>query len=278
MRALVLGAAGQLGAEMVRLLGRDSGLTRQQVSITDEAAVDAAIGAARPRIVFNCAAYNAVDRAESEPEQAFAVNADGPRHVAAACARYGARLVHFSTNFVFDGSADRPYVETDTPAPRGVYAASKLEGERRVLETLPGALVVRTAAVFGGHRGDSFPEKILAGARQGRPLRVVGDQSVNPTSTVDLAAVALEQGEGGAGGVVHAVAAGCCAWDEFARAVLAAAGLDREVTTISSAELAAPAPRPANGCLGSVRIAALRPWQDALEEWTGGSSAGVTHP
>lgn len=233
--------------------------------------MEAAIAAVRPRVVFNCAAYNAVDRAESEAERAFAVNADGPRHVAVACARHGAQLVHFSTNFVFDGTLDRPYVETDAPSPRGVYASSKLEGERRVLDVMPGALVVRTAAVFGGRRGDSFPEKILQRARSGQPLRVVGDQRVNPTCTADLASAAIEQVEAGASGLLHAAAAGCCGWDEFARAVLAEHRLDIEVTTISSADLAAPAPRPANGCMESVRIAPLRPWQEGLREWAAGA-------
>ncbi len=260
------------------MLGPGSGLTRQQLSITDAAAVEASIAAARPRVVFNCAAYNAVDRAESEPDRAFAVNADGPRIVAVACARLGVQLVHFSTNFVFDGTQDRPYVETDTPSPQGVYAASKLEGERRVLEVMPRALVMRTAAVFGGRRGDSFPEKILERARRGEPLRVVGDQRVNPTCTKDLAAAAIEQVEAGATGLLHAAAAGCCAWDEFARAVLAEHGLEVEVTTISSVDLAAPARRPGNGCLESVRMAALRPWQDGLREWAAGREPGLQDP
>lgn len=253
------------------MLGPASGLTRDQLSITDAGALDSAIAAARPRAVFNCAAYNAVDRAEMESERAFAVNADGPRHVAVACARHGAQLVHFSTNFVFDGTLDRPYVETDEPSPLGVYAASKLEGERRVLEVMPGALVLRTAAVFGGRRGDSFPEKILDRARKNQPLRVVGDQRVNPTCTRDLAAAAVELLEAGASGLLHAAAAGCCGWDEFARAILAEHALDVDVTTISSAELAAPAPRPANGCMESVRMPALRPWREGLREWAAGA-------
>ncbi|HYM96528.1 MAG TPA: NAD(P)-dependent oxidoreductase, partial [Candidatus Sulfotelmatobacter sp.] len=191
MRTLVLGAAGQLGSELVRQLGDDAGVTHQQVSITDPDALAALFAARRPEVVFNCGSYNAVDRAESEPERAGEVNSTGPFNVAAACAGVGARLVHFSTNFVFDGTLDRPYVESDVPSPLGAYARSKLDGERRVLETLPEALVIRTAAVFGGDRGQSFREKILQRARDGQPLRVVGDQRVNPTFAGDLAPAAV---------------------------------------------------------------------------------------
>ena len=131
--ALVLGAGGQLGSELARLLGASSGVTRHEVSIADPDAVDRLLADRRPAIVYNCAAYNAVDLAETETDMAYAVNAEGPANVANACASHGARLVHFSTNFVFDGALNRPYAETDPPAPLSVYAASKLEGEQRVL-------------------------------------------------------------------------------------------------------------------------------------------------
>ncbi len=268
MTALVLGAAGQLGVEIVRLTGGGSGLTREQLSITDAAAVEAVIEERRPQVVFNCAAYNAVDRAESEPDAAFAVNAEGPLNVAVSCVRHGARFVHFSTNFVFDGGLDRPYVESDAPAPLGVYGHSKVAGERQVLEAMPDALILRTAAVFGGRRGDSFPEKILQRATSGSGLRVVADQKVNPTYTVDLAAAAVRLAGEGWTGVVHAVAAGCSAWDEFARAVLEEAGMDVPVESIPSSAYPTPAARPLNGCLTSTRLAPLRGWREALHEWS----------
>jgi len=267
VKALVLGAAGQLGSELVRLLGDDAAVTHRQVSITDAPAVDALVAARRPDVVFNCAAYNAVDRAEAEVGLAREVNSTGPFNVATSCARHGSRLVHFSTNFVFDGRLDRPYVESDAPSPLGAYARSKLDGENRVFEAMPTALVIRTAGVFGGAGGQSFPEKILQRARQGGRLRVVADQFVNPTFTGDLAPAALRLAGEGLEGLVHVVGAGCCAWDEYARAVLAELGLGAEVEPVSTGDFAAPAPRPLNGCLASTRVEPLRSWRQALPDW-----------
>lgn len=255
----------------MRLLPDAAGFPRGQVSVTDAAAVRALIDRIRPEVVFNCAAYNAVDRAESEPDLAYAVNAGGPFNVAVACRATGAHLVHFSTNFVFDGSLGRPYVESDEPAPLGAYARSKLEGERRVLEAVPGSLVIRTAAVFGhrppGIKGASFPDRILALARRGEPLEVVADQKVNPTYAADLAAASVTLAEARIDGVAHVAAAGCCGWDDFARAVLAELGMNTEVRGIDSSTFASPARRPLNGCLGSTRLGPLRPWRDGLADW-----------
>ena len=267
MKALVFGAAGQLGSELVRLVGDEAAVTHAQVSIVDPRAVDELLKARRPEVVFNCAAYNAVDRAETEVEAAREINSTGPAILAAACLRHGARFVHFSTNFVFDGRLDRPYVETDEPSPLGAYARSKLDGERRVLDMLPAALVIRTAGVYGGVGGQSFPEKIAQRARQGGPLKVVADQSVNPTFAGDLAVAALRLAGDGLEGIVHVVAAGCCSWDEYARAVLAELGLSTEVESVSTAEFASAAPRPLNGCLDSIRTDPLRSWREALHDW-----------
>src|SRR6202795_3368208 len=121
MRAVVLGAGGQLGSDLSRLIGPGSGFTREQVSVSDPDAIDALVSSVRPAIVLDCAAYNAVDRAETEKDLAYAVNAEGPANVARACARHRIRVVHFSTNFVFDGALDRPYIESDLPAPISVY-------------------------------------------------------------------------------------------------------------------------------------------------------------
>jgi len=268
----VLGAGGQLGSELARLLGPGSGVTRHEVSVTDRDSVDRLMRDRRPEIVFNCAAYNAVDLAETETDMAYAVNAEGPANVANACASHGARLVHFSTNFVFDGALNRPYAETDPPAPLSVYAASKLEGEQRVLERLPSALVIRSSALFGDTgsaiKGGSFPDRILARAQRGEPLKVVSDQKVNPTYTGDLAPAAIELAATGLEGLVHVVAAGCAGWDEFARAVLEVTEVPAPVTGILSADLSSPARRPLNGCLTSTRVAALRPWREGLHEWS----------
>lgn len=267
MKALVFGAAGQVGSELVRLLGDEVGLTHDQVSITDGAAVEAVIAQRRPDVVFNCAAFNAVDRAETESALAFAINAEGPRNIAVACRRHGASLVHFSTNFVFDGSTAEPYVESDEPNPLSAYGSSKLAGERYVLAEGTHVLVIRTAAVFGGRSGTSFPEKILQHAASGEALRVVSDQTVNPTYAKDLAAAAVELAEERLAGIAHVVGGGCCGWDEFARVVLAESGAAAEVESISTAAYPAPARRPANGCLASIRYHDLRPWQQAVRDW-----------
>ena len=242
-------------------------MTHDQASITDAAAVEAVIAAHRPDVVFNCAAYNAVDRAETERDVAFAVNGEGPGGVAAACRSHGASLVHFSTNFVFDGGGAEPYVESDEPAPLSVYGESKLAGERAVLSFGTHVLVIRTAGVFSTTTGRSFPERILERARTGAELRVVSDQSVNPTYAPDLAAAAIDLAQQGLAGIVHAVADGCAGWDELARVVLAEAGVAAEVTSTTSAELAAPARRPVNGCLATIRYHPLRSWQEAVRDW-----------
>jgi len=230
------------------------------------AAVASAIADRKPDVVFNCAAYNAVDRAEEEPDLALAVNAEGPFNLAAASRRHGATLVHFSTNFVFDGEREEPYVEADEPSPLSAYGRSKLAGERRVLETGAHVLLVRTAAVFGGRH--SFPGRIIERARAGDPVRVVADQRVNPTYAKDLAAAAVELVEMGTAGIVHAVAEGCAGWDEFARATLEEFGISAPVESVSSAAYRSAARRPLNGCLGTTRYRPLRPWREALREWT----------
>jgi dTDP-4-dehydrorhamnose reductase len=268
---MVLGAGGQLGSELVRLLPDAVGFSRHQLSVADRDGVEAACRQHRPQVVFNCAAYNAVDLAEMEPQLAHEVNAAGPENVALACSRNGARLVHFSTNFVFDGRLDRPYIEKDEANPLGVYGRSKLDGETAVLAILPEALVIRTAAVFGDHgsaaKGGSFPQRIVERGRRGERIRVVSDQRVNPTYARDLAQAAIKLVSEDLSGVVHVVAEGCCGWDEFARAALDLCGVHANVESLSSSELGAPAGRPLNGCLGSARTVALAPWKERLAEW-----------
>ncbi|MFZ0215593.1 MAG: NAD(P)-dependent oxidoreductase [Candidatus Dormiibacterota bacterium] len=274
MRALVTGAEGQLGRDLCRLLPDASAFGRTALSVTDRAALASTFSRERPEVVFNCAADNGVDRAESPDSPAWAVNAEGPGLVAAACARVGATLVHFSTNYVFSGEGPRPWTEIDEPSPRSAYARSKLEGERRVFDALPQALVVRCAGLYGAGgsavKGGSFPERILSQARTGAPLRVVDDQRLNPTATADLAAGVLRLVGGGVEGVVHLAAAGCCSWYEFAAETLRLAGLEVAIDPIPTPP---PSPgtaaRPGNGCLESVRVAPLRHWRGGLAAYLG---------
>ena len=251
-------------------------MDRAALDITSAAAVKAAVAGCD--VVFNCAAYNAVDAAESSRDLAFAVNDEGPGLLAAACAQAGARLVHFSTNYVFDGFEAAPYTESSDPRPLGVYARSKWAGEKRVLAALPSALVVRTSGVFAAVgsavKGGSFPDRIVARARSGAPLRVVGDQTLNPTFAGHLALGALDLVAGDVSGVVHLVADGCCSFHEFAAAALRVAGLDSiPVEEVTSDEFPAAAPRPRNGCLTSELVAPLPSWREGLREWWAEASA-----
>jgi dTDP-4-dehydrorhamnose reductase len=271
VQALITGAQGQLGRDLGLLLPEATSLGKQELSIVDLDAVRQVLSKPQPEVVFNCAAYNAVDAAESDPTPAQAVNAQGAENLAVACREVGARLVHFSTNYVFDGDREQPYSEEDEPNPQSAYARSKREGEILVLSALPSALVIRSSGLYGhagsAIKGGSFPDRILSRARAGQPLKVVDDQWLNPTFTGDLAAGALGLVNEGMEGVVHLVAGDCCSWWEFAVETVHLAGLDVEVTPVSSDQFPAPAARPRHGCLRSVRTPHLRDWRQALTEF-----------
>ncbi|MFZ5584790.1 MAG: dTDP-4-dehydrorhamnose reductase [Thermodesulfobacteriota bacterium] len=219
-------------------------------------------------LVVNCAGYTDVDRAEREPELAMAANAQGAGAVARLCARFGAHLVHLSTDYVFDGQAQgRPYREDDEPRPLSVYGRSKFVGERLVREAHPAALVVRSAWLFGPGR-DNFVSKVLAAARAGRPLRVVRDQAGSPTYTRDLAPALIGLGRRRVRGLLHLVNRGQASRYELARQALALAGLDPEaVEPILTADLDPAAPRPAWSVLDTHRSARLM--GGPLPDWLG---------
>jgi dTDP-4-dehydrorhamnose reductase len=280
LRALVVGADGQLGQALVRLLGERvvwSG-GRDKLDIRDAPDVAALVSSVAPDVVFNASAYNKVDAAETERDLAFAVNASGPAHLADACASAGALLVHVSTDYVFDGTATRPYVEDDAAAPLGAYGASKLEGESRVLGAPCASLVVRTSGVLGAGgsrgKGGSFVERILARARSGEPLRVVNDQVFAPTFATDLAAGLVALVGAGARGLVHVTNQGSCSWHELAVESIALAGLHVPVEAISTASLGLAARRPAYSVLDGSRyrsfgLEPLPPWKESLARLVG---------
>ena len=279
MKALVTGAGGQLGRALVARLGTSAhALERAQLDVTDAAAVSAALDSIRPDVVINATAYNRVDAAETEPEAAFAVNAAAVLSLALAAQRVGARLVHVSTDYVFDGAQSRPYVEDDVPRPINTYGRSKRAGEMMVESVEGPSLLVRTSGVFGpgGSRakGGSFVDRILERARSGSALRVVDDQRFAPTFAPDLAAALVTLVERKATGTVHVTNTGDCSWYELARAALELADVPATVDRISSAELAAPARRPPYSVLSNARFAdltgaPLRPWREALAEMLG---------
>ena len=276
-RLVITGAGGQLGsclAARAACEGRDLvALTSSQWDITDPGAAERIVQ--NGDVVVNCAAYTNVDAAESDEAAAFAVNAAGPEHIARACARAGARLIHISTDFVFDGdfdgSAPRPYEPSDKAAPQGVYGRSKLAGEQAVLAALPEACVVRTAWVYTGGTGKDFVAVMRRLAAGDGPVDVVDDQTGSPTYVADLADAVLEVADGLAHGpVLHAANEGAVSRFEQARAVFEECGADpQRVRPVSSAQHPRPAPRPGYSALSGRQSAAagltpLRPWRSAL--------------
>jgi len=276
MRIAVLGAAGQLGRDLCpRLPGDVVPLSRELLDLSNIAGLAPAIASLKPDVLVNCAAYNFVDKAETEPETTFAVNAWGVRALAQACSAAGTKLVHFSTDYVFglDASRSTPLTENDPPGPVSVYGLSKLAGEYLTLSSAPNALVIRTCGLYGVHgsggKGGNFVETMLRVAGQGKPLRVVADQHCTPSYTVDVAETVVALLDSGATGLFHVTNAGSCTWYEFAAEIFRLASLTTDLTAISSAQFGAPAQRPpysvlSNGKLASAGVRALRPWQEAL--------------
>jgi dTDP-4-dehydrorhamnose reductase len=275
---VIFGAAGQLGREIVELAKRSGedvvGCSRAQVDITDRAAVSGVLARLVPRLVVNAAAYTAVDRAESDPDGAFAGNAVGAQVLAMAAADAGIPIVHISTDYVFDGAKADAYLEDDPVAPLGVYGRTKAEGEARVRAAASRHVIVRTAWVYSVH-GTNFLKTILRLAAEHEELRVVADQRGCPTATRDLAeavlAVDRRIGKGAEPwGTFHFAGTGATSWHGFACEIVDAAapitGKRPKVTAIGSADYPTAARRPANSELDSSRFAAVfgyaaAPWR-----------------
>ncbi len=278
-RILLLGANGQLGTDLASALAGPGlvALTRRDLDVTDREAVERTIGELTPAVVVNTAAFHRVDDIEADPRPAFLVNAVAVHHLARACTRHGARLVHFSTDYVFGAGAPGPYAENAPPAPLSAYGTSKLAGESLVRQASPRHLVVRSSGLYGvagsSGKGGNFVETMLRLARDGRPIRVVADQVLAPTYTADLAdAVARLLAADPPGGVYHLTNAGACSWFAFAERIFELAGLAPALTPTTSAAFGAPARRPANSVLLDTRaadlgLAPLRPWSEALRAY-----------
>lgn len=254
MRVLITGAGGQLGTDLslhCSSVGDEVvALDRGRLDITDRTAVVDTVTEHSPDVVFNAAAWTAVDDCESDPDRAFAANALGARWVAEGCARAQAHLVHVSTDYVFDGTKDGAYNEWDAPAPRSVYGASKLAGEREVLAIAPGSAVVRTAWVMGVH-GKNMLKTVLS-LRDRDHLAFVDDQHGSPTFTADLAVGLRDLAGARMAGTYHLTNRGATSWFGLVREILELAGADPSIVSpISTDELdpPRPAPRPANSVL-----------------------------
>ncbi len=261
-RAVVFGAAGQLGVELVRELRarhyQVQAWDRAQVDITDPAAVESALARFDAQIVFNSAAYNQVDVAEKEPQAAFLVNALAVRNLALACRQVDALLVHFSTDYVFDGEARHPYVEEDPTHPLGAYAVSKLAGELYAQAYLDQVLVIRTSGVFG-HGGlntarGNFVELMLRLAKSGQPIRVVEDHVASPTFAPALAARTIDLVERDQYGVFHIGGGIPTSWFQFARFIFEAAGIQPQLIATNEREYRTTARRPRYSALSNAKM------------------------
>jgi dTDP-4-dehydrorhamnose reductase len=277
----LIGASGQLGTDLATVLGETftlRPLTHDQLDVTDQASIEQALAADTPDVLINTAAFNRVDDCELHPEVAFRVNTVGPHLLARACRRSGTRLIHFSTDYVFSGDMGRPWTELDCPRPTSMYGISKLGGELAARAADVTSYGIRVSGLFGlaggSGKGGNFVETMLRLQAGGRPLRVVDDQVLAPTYTLDLA---LKMREfilaEPAAGLYHMTAEGACSWYEFARAIFALSNLEADLRPQSSADLGADAaPRPhfsvlANDALRATGISQIRHWSAGLSEY-----------
>jgi dTDP-4-dehydrorhamnose reductase len=258
VRTVVTGAGGMLGQDVARLSGGVA-LPRVKLDVTDRDAVREAIGP--DDLVFNCAAWTDVDRAEAHEENANRINAEGARNVAEAAGT----VVYVSTDYVFDGHKRTPYVESDPVGPRSAYARSKLEGELATAEANPRHFIVRSSWLFGTG-GRNFVETML---RLGPEVQVVDDQVGCPTFTGHLAEALVGLAATDDYGVHHMAASGSCSWFEFAREIFAQAGVDARVSPCTTDDYPRPAPRPAYSVLGSERGHRLPHWREGLDAYLG---------
>jgi dTDP-4-dehydrorhamnose reductase len=273
LKILLIGRNGQVGWELARLLpahGELRATAREDLDLADADAVRRVVREARPQLVVNAAAYTAVDKAESEPELAMRINGTAPGVMAEEAKRLGAFLVHYSTDYVFDGAKAHAYVEDDAPAPLNAYGRTKLAGEQAIRGSGCRHLVLRTSWVYGP-RGKNFYLSIAAKAAKGEPLRVVDDQRGVPTTSRFLAEQTLALLAREASGVLHLVPGGDTTWFGFASEIVRLKRSSSKVQPIKSTEFAAAARRPANSVLDNRKAAALLgtllpQWRELL--WT----------
>ncbi|OGP61079.1 MAG: dTDP-4-dehydrorhamnose reductase [Deltaproteobacteria bacterium RBG_13_52_11b] len=276
-RILVIGAKGMLGRDLVEVLRASSsdevtGWDIDEVDIRIEMDTVTKISRLGPEIVINLAAFTNVDECESQVERAFAVNAEGMRHVALGALRCRAKVVYVSTDYVFDGEKGEPYVENDSPNPLNVYGRSKFQGERYVQQLTEDGLIVRTQWLFGKH-GNNFVTFILRQAREKKELSIVDNQRGSPTYTVDLAKAISALVQHDAKGIFHVANSETCTWFAFGQSILESSGMAGvSIRPISSKELNRPAIRPPYSGLNCQKLKqvtgmTLRPWSEALREY-----------
>jgi dTDP-4-dehydrorhamnose reductase len=284
VKVLLIGYRGQLGSDLRQAFEGDDLIlsTTEQLRVEDTAGVDGAIAQARPDLILNCAAFHRVDECEERSDLAFAVNVFGVRNLAVAAVRHNTVLVHFSTDYVFDGPGRNPYVETDLPCPKCLYGVSKLAGEFMLQSICPKYFLFRVSGLYGyagsREKGSNFVETMIGLARQGKPIRVVNDQVLTPTSTRDVAQIVRRLAETDCYGLYHLTNSGACSWYEFTSAIFEYAGLEADLTPVSSAEFPTKAKRPNYSVLDNQRLRAagmndMPHWRDALGRYIRGRGA-----
>jgi dTDP-4-dehydrorhamnose reductase len=276
MKVIVAGSKGMLAHDLIPLLTEQhetSLFDQDEVDITDKERVFAFVGSVKPHLIINCAAYNQVDQAETDRETAFRVNADGVKHLALACKEFGSVLCHFSTDYVFDGKCNRPYQPDDEPNPISIYGESKRAGEVHIHSILSDYYLIRTSSLYGKH-GPNFVQTILRLAKERDVLRVVQDQVMSPTWTINLAHGAIQLIESGSFGTYHLTdrTDGGISWFVFAQEILRLKGLDNRIEPATSQDFDRPAKRPAYSVLDTSLFTQRSgydpiPWQQSLERF-----------
>jgi len=275
MKVLIVGCLGMLGTDLMesfRPFHDVIGFDLPEMDISQLEPCLAGVKELRPDVIINAAAFTRVDDCETHEEEAFSVNGYGPGNLAKAAASTGSLLVHYSTDYVFDGAKKEAYEEEDSPNPQSIYGKSKLLGEDLVRRNCPNYLILRTSWLFG-QNGANFIRTMVGAARKDVPLRVVNDQKGSPTYSRDLAAQTRKMIVAGCRSTYHVTNSGCCTWFDLASRALEWAGIkDVSITPVSTSEFPRPAPRPANSTLANTRLKQeglplMRSWQAAAKEY-----------
>jgi dTDP-4-dehydrorhamnose reductase len=279
LKVLLIGANGQLGNDVLRVFQSAGDIVlpfiRAQLDVCSEERVSEVIAQAKPDVVLNTAAFHKVEECEKKPALAFQVNGTAAMNLALACQRSGAVLVHFSTDYVFDGKKNSAYEETDLTAPLNVYGASKVSGEHLIACNTDRYFVIRTCGLYGiagsSGKGGNFVENMLKKATAGDAIRVVGDQVLTPTYTMDLAEVTRSLIMTGAFGLYHLSSEGQCSWYEFTRSIFECAGIAAQLTAVKTTDFPSPVKRPSYSVLSKAKLRGVRlsipSWQDALRRY-----------
>ena len=273
MKVLITGANGQLGRELTKQYSeRDVELILTDVAeldITNTGEVYKFVNKHRPDVIINCAAHTAVDKCETDIDNAYKINAIGPKNLSTAAYSIGAEIVQISTDYVFDGESTEPITEFDLTNPQTVYGESKLQGERLTAQFNPKHYILRTAWLYGD--GNNFVKTMIKLSETNKSLKVVNDQQGSPTSTVDLAKVILKLVEEKNYGLFHATCKGQCSWYDFTKEIFRLKGISTEVIPCTTEEFPRPAKRPKYSVLRNYMLELtgdiMRTWQEAIEEY-----------